>query len=333
MKFGILASAQYPFEEDLQTRLGELWELTEHAAELDYDSIFMISHFMGNLQTPQSISMVAKLIQHSGNMTVGTGVLLLPLFHPVHIAEEFATLDHLSRGRLVLGVGAGYRDNEYRAFGLDKKRRTSRLTESIELMRRLWTGEEVNFQGKHFQLEGEHIGIRPYQDGGPPIWIGAGAEKSVQRAARIGDAWFAPGNSPKPNWLQTAMGWHDAELAANGRSRDGREYPIVLQLYCAETTEEAREQVKEYVQDSYFAYSEYSQLSWQRTAFDYLWDNVFLIGDPDHIAAKVDALEAIGFNHIVFRPFWTKMPAEMAHRSLSLLAKEVLPRYRQGGTG
>jgi alkanesulfonate monooxygenase SsuD/methylene tetrahydromethanopterin reductase-like flavin-dependent oxidoreductase (luciferase family) len=330
MKFGILASAQYPFEEDLQARLGELWELTELAAELDYDSIFMISHFMGNLQTPQSISMVAKLLQHSGNMTVGTGILLLPLFHPVHIAEEFATLDQLAKGRLVLGVGAGYRDNEYRAFGLDKNRRMSRMTESIELIRQLWTGDEVNFHGQHFQLEGEHIGIRPYQDGGPPIWVGAGAEKSVQRAARVGDAWFAPGNSPKPNWLETAMVWHDTELAAAGKSREGREYPIVLQLYCAETTQEAREQVKPYVQDSYFAYSEYSQLSWQRTAFDYLWDNVFLIGSPDHITEKVKALEAMGFNHIVFRPFWTKMPAEMAHRSLNLLAEEVVPRFRGG---
>ncbi len=97
-------------------------------------------------------------------------------------------------------------------------------------MRQLWTGEEVNFQGKHFQLEGEHIGIRPYQDGGPPIWIGAGAEKSVQRAARIGDAWFAPGNSPKPNWLQTAMGLaRHRSSPRTARSRDSREYPIVLQ--------------------------------------------------------------------------------------------------------
>jgi alkanesulfonate monooxygenase SsuD/methylene tetrahydromethanopterin reductase-like flavin-dependent oxidoreductase (luciferase family) len=332
MKFGILASAQYPFEEDLQQRLGELWDLTERAAALDYDSIFMISHFMGNLQTPQTISMVAKLIQHSGSMTVGTGILLLPLFHPVHIAEEFATLDHLAQGRLVLGVGAGYRDNEYRAFGLDKSRRMGRMTESIELIRQLWTGEEVDYHGKHFTLEGEHIGIRPYQPGGPPIWVGAGAEKSVQRAAAIGDAWFAPGNSPKPGWLQNAIGWHDEALASAGKSREGREYPVVLQLFCAETTEEAQRLVRPYVQDSYFAYSEYSQLSWQRTAFEYLWDNVFLIGSPDHITEKVRALEAMGFNHIVFRPFWTKMPAGLAHRSLDLLASEVLPRFRHGAT-
>lgn len=333
MKFGILASAQYPFNEDLQTRLGELWDLTEHAADLDYDSVFMISHFMGNLQTPQTISTTAKLIEHSGNMTVGTGILLLPLFHPVHIAEEFATLDHLSKGRLVLGVGAGYRDNEYKAFGLDKSRRFGRMRESIELIRALWTGEEVDFHGKHFELEGEHIGIRPYQENGPQIWIGAGAEGSVKRAATIGDAWFAPGNSPKPNWNETAMRWHEEALADAGKPREGREYPIIVQLFCGDTTESAREMARPYVQDSYFAYSEYSQLSWQRTAFEYLWDNVFLIGSPDDLTLRIKELEAIGFNHIVFRPFWTGMPPEMAHRSLSLFAEEVMPRFRAATGG
>jgi alkanesulfonate monooxygenase SsuD/methylene tetrahydromethanopterin reductase-like flavin-dependent oxidoreductase (luciferase family) len=328
MRFGILASAQYPFHEDLQQRLGELWDLTELAADLRYDSVFMISHFMGNLQTPQAISTTAKLIQHSGDMTVGTGILLLPLFHPVHIAEEFATLDHLAKGRLVLGVGAGYRDNEYRAFGLDKSHRFGRLREGIELLRALWTGEQVDYRGKHFAVEGEHIGIRPYQPGGPPIWIGAGAEGSVKRAARLGDAWFAPGNSPKPNWLQRAMEWHDTALADAGKTREGREYPLIVQLYCGETFEGARAEVRPYVQDSYFAYSEYSQLSWQRSAFEYLWDNVFLIGDPDHLERRIKELRATGFNHIVFRPFWTGMPAEMAHRSLRLFAEQVVPRFR-----
>lgn len=328
MKFGVLASAQYPFDEDLQQRLGELWDLTEQAADLGYDSVFMINHFMGNLQTPQTISMVSKLIQHAGEMTVGTGILLLPLFHPIHIAEEFATLDHLAKGRLVLGVGAGYRDNEFRAFGLEKARRGGRMTEAIDLIRQLWAGDEVNFHGKHFTLEKEHIGIRPYQPGGPPIWVGAGAEKSVQRAARIGDGWFAPGNSPKPGWLERAMEWHDAELVSVGKQRSGREYPIVVQLYCAESTEEARATVRPYVQDSYFAYSEYSQLSWQRDAFEYLWDNVFLIGGPEYLVERLRSLEKIGFNHIVFRPFWTKMPPELAHRSLKLLAEEVIPKMK-----
>lgn len=328
MKFGILASAQYPFEEDLQVRLGELWDLTEHAADLGYDSIFMINHFMGNLQTPQTISMVAKLIQHAGTMTVGTGILLLPMFHPVHIAEEFATLDHLAKGRLVLGVGAGYRDNEFLAFGLEKKRRFSRLSESIEVIRALWSGEQVTYRGKHFTIENEHVGIRPYQAGGPPIWIGAGAEGSVRRAASIGDAWFAPGNSPKPNWLENAMEWHDSELASQGKKRDDREYPIILQVYCEETLGGARETIKPYVQRSYFGYSEYSQLSWQRDAFEYLWENRFLIGDPDHLTKRINDLRDIGFNHIVFRPFWSGLEPEMAHRSLSLFANEVIPRFR-----
>lgn len=124
------------------------------------------------------------------------------------------------------------------------------------------------------------------------------------------------------------MGWHDAALAEAGKSREGREYPIIVQLFCGETTESARAMALPYVQDSYFAYAEYSQLSWQRTAFEYLKDNVFLIGSPDDLTRQIKELEAIGFNHIVFRPFWTGMPPEMAHRSVSLFAEEVIPRFR-----
>lgn len=162
MKFGILASHQYLPEDDLRQRLYELWDLTELAAEQGFDSIFAINHFLANLQTPQTISVVAKLIQHSGNMTVGTSLVILPAYHAVHIAEEFATLDHMAGGRLVLGVGAGYRNNEFAAMNIDKPNRFRKMHEQIRLIRALWTGERVDFDGEFYSVH-DSICVKPFQ--------------------------------------------------------------------------------------------------------------------------------------------------------------------------
>lgn len=328
MKFGILASHQYPRTEDLQQRLGELWELTEYAAELGYDSVFSINHFLANLHTPQIISMTAKLIEHSGDMQVGTSILLLPFFHPIHIAEEFATLDQLSGGRMILGVGAGYRSNEFEGFNLDKFERIGRMREGVELIRKLWADEPVEHQGTYYPLDGQRIGVPPVQPGGPEIWIGGGVEKSIRRSARIGDAWLAPGNSPDPTWLVGASETYRDELDRQGKDAAARQHPVVVELFVGPDEQRARETCRPYIQDEYFAYSGYSQLSWQKSAFETLWDEVFLIGGPDEVAEKISWLEQLGFGHVIFRPFWTGMPIEHSRESVRLLATEVMPRFR-----
>lgn len=328
MKFGIMASHQYPFDEDLQARLGELWGTAEHAASLGFDSIWVINHFVSNLNTPQPISMMAKLLQHTGQMTVGTGILLLPFFHPVHIAEEFATLDQLSGGRVVLGVAAGYREHEFEAFNVPMEERFSRLDEGVRVIRELWKGEPVTFEGKHFQLDDVRIGVRPYQDGGPPIWIGAGGKKAIRRAARLADAWYAPGNSPNPTFLEKHMAVYDDALAEYGRTDQIVERPVGTELYVSDTTERAIEEALPHARREYSTYAEYPALRWQRDRFDELVANTLILGDPDLVIERIKGLQAQGCNHLIFRPGWLGMPAEQVRRSLSLFAEHVMPAFR-----
>ncbi len=331
MKFGILASHQYPQALNLRESLKDLFTLVDYAASLEYDSVFAIHHYLANLQTPQIISMTASLLRYCGSMTVGTAVLLLPFVHPVHVAEEFATLDHLSGGNLILGVGAGYRDEEFDAFSLSKRERGSRLSESIELIRKLWTGEEVYHVGKYFSLDGQRISVSPLQKNGPPIWVGAGAWPAIERAARIGDAWLAPGNPPSDGWFNEALSRYNAALIDSGRLTVVTERPVIVELYCAATDELAREQAMPYIKDEYFIYSEYKQLSWQKSRFDYLWNNVFLIGSPETVARKISDLAGYGFNQIIFRPFWVGMPMHLARESVHLVATAVRPLVNYGG--
>ena len=330
MKFGILASHQYPQSENLRESLKDLFSLVEYAAELQYDSVYAIHHYVANLQTPQVISMTGALLRYSGDMNVGTAILLLPFIHPVHVAEEYATLDHLADGKLILGVGAGYRDTEFDAFSLNKRERGSRLSESIDVIRKLWTGEPVYHQGKYFSLDGQKISVKPLQKNGPPIWVGAGAFPAIERAARIGDAWLAPGNPPTEGWFDEAISRYNSALSEAGRTAQVTERPVIVELYCAATDELAREQSLPYVKDEYFTYSDYKQLSWQKSRFDYLWEKVFLVGSPETIARKVNDLSKLGFNQVIFRPFWIGMPMNLSRESIRLVASEVRPLLEEG---
>jgi alkanesulfonate monooxygenase SsuD/methylene tetrahydromethanopterin reductase-like flavin-dependent oxidoreductase (luciferase family) len=250
--------------------------------------------------------------------------------HPVHVAEEYATLDHLADGKLILGVGAGYRDAEFDAFSLNKRERGSRLSESIDVIRKLWTGEPVYHQGKYFSLDGQKISVKPLQKDGPPIWVGAGAFPAIERAARIGDAWLAPGNPPTEGWFDEAISRYKSALSEAGRTAQVTERPVIVELYCAATDELAREQSLPYVKDEYFTYSDYKQLSWQKSRFDYLWEKVFLVGSPETIARKVNDLSKLGFNQVIFRPFWIGMPMNLSRESIRLVASEVRPLLEEG---
>jgi alkanesulfonate monooxygenase SsuD/methylene tetrahydromethanopterin reductase-like flavin-dependent oxidoreductase (luciferase family) len=328
MKFGIMASHQYPPGDDLGKHLSDLFGTVELAAELGYDSVWTINHFQSNLATPQPISMMASLIPRSGSMTLGTGILLLPMFHPVHVAEEFATLDHLSGGRVVLGVGAGYRDNEFAAFGIDPGTRFRRLDESLRLIRELWTGESVNVDGEFYPLADATIGIKPFTPGGPPIWVGAGGKKAVRRAARLGDAWYAPGNSPNPNFLPDHLAVYDEALVEYGKDPLSIERPVGVELYCAPTDADAVDTALPHARTEYSTYAEYPALRWQRDRFDELVVNTLLLGSPESLIKRIGALRDQGFNHLIFRPGWLGMPPEKVHASLRLFASEVFPAFR-----
>lgn len=328
MKFGLLLSHQYPFEEDLGERLRELFSLVELARDLGYDSAWTIHHYLANLQTPQPISMTAALAAVTGDMTLGTCILLAPFLHPVHIAEEFATLDHLTGGRVVLGLGAGYRPHEFEAFGLAESERFGRMVETIELVRLLWSGVQVSYEGRYFRLDEQRIGVLPLQPGGPPIWVGGGGKQAVRRAARLGDAWWAPGTSPNRDYPMKAIVLHDQALAEAGKPREGREYPIGLELFCAATDDEALELALPYVQREFFTYANYDYLSWQRDAFDTLLDNSFVLGSPATVIRRIEALRDAGYDHIVFRPMWIGMPEELTRSSVTRFAHEVIPHFR-----
>ncbi|MDP3891071.1 LLM class flavin-dependent oxidoreductase, partial [Nocardioides sp.] len=236
--------------------------------------------------------------------------------------------DQLSGGRVVLGVGAGYRENELAAFGVDPDSRFRRLDESLRIIRGLWSGETVDSDGEFYPLHGQRIGVPPLTPGGPPIWVGAGGKLAVRRAARLGDAWYAPGNSPNPTFLAKHRAVYDEALEEYGKDPTTIERPVGVELYCAPTTERAVAEALPHARREYSTYAEYPALRWQRDRFDELVVNTLLLGSPEMLVERLQGLKDLGFNHVIFRPGWLGMPTEMVRDSLRLFAAEVIPALR-----
>ena len=175
----------------LYEQIDELVEICHVVRDAGFSAVTMPQHWVSHPTIwPQPFQMLARLAPETGDMRLLTGILLLPLHNPVQVAEDVATLDHISKGRAVLGVGIGYRETELEAVGATRKDRVPRLTESIEVMKRLWSGEEVDHEGRYWQLHGAKMGFSTVQQPHPPIWIACQSDGAVRRAARIADACY-----------------------------------------------------------------------------------------------------------------------------------------------
>ena len=189
MRFGLYSSiANPPRGEHLERAIDEVIAEAELAESLGFDSCFFGEHHQdrdGFLPSPLIVA--TAVAARTKSLRVGTSVILLPLHHPVRIAEDVITLDLVSRGRVVLGVGIGYQADDFRAFSVPFEDRMLRFEESVEVIRLCWAGERFSFRGKHYTLEDVQITPRPFQKPGPPLWIGASVPAAARRAGRIAD--------------------------------------------------------------------------------------------------------------------------------------------------
>jgi probable F420-dependent oxidoreductase len=133
-----------------------------------------------------TLSMVGAVTER---VRLGTSVLVLPYRNPVNLAAEAAALDVLSEGRFLLGVGAGWMQEEFRALGIDPAQRGPRTDEHIQVLRTLWTEDPASFKGRFTQFEGIVLATTPRTEGGPPIWVGGNTDVALRRALRLGDGW------------------------------------------------------------------------------------------------------------------------------------------------
>ena len=167
--------------------------LVEQAKKNQFQSFWSGQHFLsGDYCLLQPMPLLARLSAYSKSMLLGTSVLLLPLLNPLDVLEQATSVDVMSNGNFILGVGLGYRETELRASGINREELVGRFRESIALIKSAWEDETPNFSGKYFSLKDARINPRPTSKPRPPILVGAYADNAVKRAGEIGDGWIVP---------------------------------------------------------------------------------------------------------------------------------------------
>ncbi len=321
MDFGLFLNFQATAEQSREELFEGLQSQTRTAEAVGFDMISTGQHYLSDYVQLQTIPLLSRLAAESGSMTVGTGVILLPLHHPIEIAEQITTLGAFADD-VVAGVGAGYRDVEFEAFGVPKAQRGPRVAEGIELMNRLWTESEVTYDGDYYAVENATINPRPASK--PEIWVAANSTPAVERAARLGDRWYTNPHSTVDEIVEQKARYDELK---EGDTR----VPLLREAFVAETAAEAHDRAREHLQSKYQQYIEWGQDEAMEDAgdlhrsFDELAQDRFIIGTPTEMAAEIERYQAeLDPSHLILRVQWPGLSHERARECIELIGDEVI---------
>ncbi len=335
MKLGIFLNSQHPETDEPARRLTETLEQARLIRSLGFDSIWAGEHHAtpGFHFFPQ-FPLLQQVAATAPGVAIGTNLILLPLHNPVEIAEFGAFLDLATGGRFLLGLGLGYRPEEFAIFGVPMNERASRLAEGVEIIRRLWTEDRVTHEGRHWKFADVSIRPRPVQQPRPPILIGAQVDAAIVRAAKISDGWLVV-PTPKTEELPGQMKLFKETRAAAGLPPS----PHICRLYevaCAKSEDEAYRRVAPHLLEKYAAYASWglAGVSKERTGspeeqLRRLATGRFAVGTPAQVADELVAQHRAGITHLSMRVSWPGMPQDAILAGIEILGREVLPAVRR----
>jgi alkanesulfonate monooxygenase SsuD/methylene tetrahydromethanopterin reductase-like flavin-dependent oxidoreductase (luciferase family) len=308
MKIGLSLTTAYPREEPAVERFEQLVQQVEAARDHGFHSVWVGDHHVTPNVYYQSVPTIARLSAHAGHMQIGP-FLLLPLYHPVLLAEQMATLDVMSGGRLTLMVALGWQPEAYAAFGIPWKERVPRFGEAIDILQLLFAKEPADYRGRFYRFEGVSFQPKPVH-GRIPLWIGASAEPAVRRAARLGDAWII-GPLSRLEAVKAQMEIYKAALKGYGRDGTIDEFPMRRDVFVAENREAALKIVEPVLKSGYRGVS--------GNPLD-----VLIVGGPQDFIDKLDQLRALGISHVLLR--FIVQTQEHILRAIQIIGEQVIPQ-------
>jgi probable F420-dependent oxidoreductase len=332
--FGLYAAiGDPPRGERLQRCIDEVCAEAQLAEQVGFEAILVGEHHQhrdGFLPSPLIVS--TAIAARTETIRIGTGILLLPLYHPVHVAEDAATLDIISKGRLILGLGMGYQAGDFGAFGLPLSQRVSRLEEGIDIIRACWTQETFSYHGKRFRLDNVGIYPKPVQRPHPPIWVGAMADDSIKRAAQYGDAWLTGMTQPMENIRRHTQTYK----AYAGEFHRPARIILMRDAWVAETRQQAEAEYGPEVLTAYQYYWRSDSLSFQgsRAESEFTIDKMapdrIVLGSPEEVVDQLQRWqETIDAEMVIFRlrQAHSGGPAhEKILRAIRLFGDKVIPK-------
>lgn len=337
LRFGLHYSGQSP-EGEWESIYRQTLEQAQEAEALGYEVISVAEHhFLPDGWIPAPTVFLGGLAAVTETVDLVTNIVILPLHHPVEVAEQTAVLDLMSGGRFNLGIAIGWRDEEFDAFDVDKSERTGRIVEGIQLIRQLLSEQSVTYDGKLFQVEDLDLMPRPVQQP-VPIWYGGQSEFAIKRAARMADAWSISPIETRSKLEEKADVYREA-LAENDRSFDEVRKPLRREAYIAEDDETAWEEVGPALLYEYEdVYGDYDEIGHtfesdgdSDVALEELREHAedrFIIGGPETAIEEIERYQAaVDIDDFILRMHFPGLDPSKSTKSMRIIADEVMPYF------
>jgi len=300
----------------------ELVARAQFAEDLGFASLFLGHHLLSASQFLQPMSLAAYLAGVTNKIKIGLGVYLLPLSNPLAFAEEVATVSALAQGRFICGIGAGYREREFIAVGVPFGERFKRIEEYVLVVQRLLSGESVTCTGSFGSLKNATVQLAVNEIARPELWMGAFGDSGIRRCGRIGLPWLA-GPEGSIGTLRSRLEIYRDSLQQGGHEIP-ESVPIVRELLVGESDEIAISMARPYLEKQYATYK-----SWDHgLTSDDLINSDAVIGAPDTVADRLNQYRDLGFTEVIVRMDWPGMSLGDSKMSLTLLARDVMPRLK-----
>jgi probable F420-dependent oxidoreductase len=284
---------------------GLIRDYVQQAEVSGFDDLWTIEQITGRYAVLESVSLLSHVAAMTGRIRLGTAVLVTNLRNPVQLAKELSSLDHLSSGRLTVGVGLGAGTRSYPAYGLSGERRVARFLEGIKVMKALWTQDAATLHGDFFDLDAVAMTPKPLQKPHPPLWFGAHSEAAQRRAVVHGDGWMGAGSTDFTEFFVEIA--RIKAMLAEAR-RDPATFPLSKRVYISinDDVAEARRSIEAMMHD-FYGITEPTADAWA------------VYGPPDAVVEKLQRMRDAGLTHMMLH----SAPVDMRH--LDLIATKIAP--------
>ncbi|WP_338749296.1 LLM class flavin-dependent oxidoreductase [Bacillus sp. FJAT-52991] len=303
----------------------EVLEQSVRAEEMNFDGVWFTEHHFSDFGiNPSPAVLLAAVSQRTNRIRLGVGVSVLPLHKPLRIAEDYAVVDLLSNGRLDLGLGSGNSQKEFDGYNISWEDKSERFNESLEVLRKAWSGKSFSHQGKFFQYKDLKLSVQPIQAPFPPHWIAASSEEGVSHVASMGSQFIALGFSKSRDELAKLIDTYKNMYLKSGYGNpDQLEIPVAFHVHVGETYADAESNAK----DPYQLFMNTPRGT--NISYDILKQKLNpVIGSPDEVIKQVQSYREIGVTNFMAIMNFGGLEHHKVLSSLDLFGKYVIPECK-----
>ncbi len=337
MEFGIFyqlpcADFQSPAE-----RYADTITQAQLADELGFDTVWLAEvHFNPRFSVLSAPLLLGSAIaQTTRKLKIATAVNLMPLHHPVRLAEEFATLDVISHGRAILGTGRGAMLQQYAGYGIDVNEGRERFLEGLDLVLRAWTSEELNYTGKYYQISGVRVVPKPYQQPHPPVYIASNSVDTFPMVGELGQNILIAPIVVSLDGASSGLKEYHRQLVAHGHDPSTRKVNVNMLVHATRDEGGSSTRAFESSARNYLSILEgnRSRVITGRTrdlSYEHVSTELSAIGSPERIIDKLESVkELLGADEFMcWFAVGGLVPNEEVHASMRLFAEEVIPHFK-----